>query len=174
MGSRPAGGRAPSRSDHAAGGLLDHLQRQQPFAQVVQRLGDDEVHALVHSHDLLGIDLAHLWRWPFVVVIIDPGVADIARYQGIPLGGDFPGQPHRLAVERFQVAFAAHRLELLAVAIVGQGDHHFGAGAQELAVQLPERIGIIQHDFGDERAFDVAAPLELENVAFSAEYDALG
>jgi hypothetical protein len=107
-------------------------------------------------------------------VVVDPGVADIARHQGIPFGGDIFGQPDRLAVERFQVAFTANRLELLAVAIVGQSNHHFCTGAQELA-QLPERIGIIQHDFGDERAgLDIAAPLELEDVAFGAEHDALG
>jgi hypothetical protein len=66
------------------------------------------------------------------------------------------------------------RLELVAVRVVGQRDHHVRAGAQELAVQLPQRIGLVEDHLGDERArLDVAAALELEDVALGADDDAV-
>ena len=48
------------------------------------------------------------------------------------------------------------------------------ARAQELAMQLAQRVGRVEDHLGDERAgLDVAAALELEDVALGAEDDAV-
>ena len=47
-----------------------------------------------------------------------------------------------------EVAVAADVAELVAVRVVGERDHHVGAGAQELAVQLPQRVGLVEDDLG--------------------------
>ena len=46
-----------------------------------------------------------------------------------------------------------------------------GARVHELAVQLRDELGMIEHDLGDERAgLEVAPPLELEEVALGADH----
>ena len=63
---------------------------------------------------------------------------------------------------------------LLAVAVVGERDHDLGAGAQELAVQLADGVREVEHDLRHVRAaLQVAAALELEQVALGAEHDAV-
>src|SRR3990172_2751902 len=75
-----------------------------------------------------------------------------------------------LAVERLEIVLAADGAELLAVAVVGEGDHDLGAGAEELAVELPHRVGEVEDYLGHVRpALQVAAALELEEVALGAE-----
>ena len=60
------------------------------------------------------------------------------------------------------------------MAVVREGDHDLGAGAQELAVQLAHCIGKVEHDLGNVRpALQVAAALELEEVSLRAEDDVL-
>src|SRR5690349_12267247 len=81
------------------------------------------------------------------------------------------GQPHRLPVHRLQVALAAHVTQLLPVRVVGQRHHHVRARAQELAMQLTHGVRVVEYHLGHERArLDVAAPLQLEDVALGAEY----
>ena len=54
--------------------------------------------------------------------------------------------------------------------VVREGDHHLRPRAQELAVELAHRLGVVEHDLRDERAgLEVAAPLELEQVALGAQ-----
>jgi hypothetical protein len=60
------------------------------------------------------------------------------------------------------------------VAVIRERDHHLGPGAQELAVELGDRLGAVEDDLGDVRAaLQIAAPLELEQVALGAENDAV-
>jgi len=55
-------------------------------------------------------------------------------------GRRFPRQPFRnaqgVAIDRFQLGFAAHHPELLAMGVVGECFHHVGAGVDEVAMQL--------------------------------------
>jgi UDP-N-acetylmuramyl tripeptide synthase len=58
------------------------------------------------------------------------------------------------------------------MAVVGERDHDLRARAQELSVQLSDRVGIVENDLRHERpALKIAAPLQLEEVALSAEDD---
>src|SRR6201985_3326282 len=83
------------------------------------------------------------------------------------------GEPHRLPVHRLQVALAAHVTQLLPVRVVGQRHHHVRARAQELAMQLTHGVRVVEYHLGHERArLDVAAPLQLEDVALGAEHRA--
>src|SRR5207245_401734 len=52
--------------------------------------------------------------------------------------------------------------------------HHLGAGAEELPVQLFQRVRGIQDDLGDVGArLDIPAPLQLEHVTLGVQDDAL-
>ena len=80
----------------------------------------------------------------------------------------------RVAVERLEIVLPADHAHLLAVAVVGERDHDLGTGAQELAMQLAHGVGEVEHDLGHVRAaLQVAAALELEQVALGAEDDAV-
>ena len=55
--------------------------------------------------------------------------------------------------------------------VIGERDHDLRSGAQELSVQLADRVGVVEHHLGHEgAALDVPAPLELEEVALGAEH----
>ena len=82
--------------------------------------------------------------------------------------------PQGVAVERLEVVLAADRAQLVAVAVVGERDHHVGAGAQHLPVQPANGVGEVEHHLGDERpGLQEAAALELEQVALGADDDAV-
>ncbi len=150
--------------------LLDHLQGNQGFSQVVVCLGDDEIYAflyrpgqlfLVHgSHDTGG---RH-----GIAGIICPGIADIACDKRVTLAGDFVGKLHRLTVHPFEVILPAYILQLFAMGIVGQGDHHLASRPEELPVQFFDRLREIKDDFWNVRASLDIAP------AFKFKYIALG
>ena len=77
-----------------------------------------------------------------------------------------------LPVERLEVVLAPDRAQLLAVAVVGERDHHLGAGAEHLAMELPHGLGEVEHDLRHERpGLEVAAPLELEQVTLGSQDD---
>ena len=60
---------------------------------------------------------------------------------------------------------AAHLAQLAAVGVVGQRHHDVGARAQELPVQLGDRIGKVHHRLGHVGAgLDVTPALQLEHV----------
>src|SRR5919199_357162 len=64
--------------------------------------------------------------------------------------------------------------QLLAVRVVRERDHHVRSRAQELAVQLADRLRLVEDHLGHIGAgLDVAAPLQLEDVALGADDDAL-
>jgi hypothetical protein len=155
---------------------LADVEGDQRLAHEVVGLRDHEVHALLdRPSDLLLVLRAHdRARGVGFTRIERPGVADVARHERAALRSHLVGDPHRLAVHGLQVAVTAHIGELLPVRVVGQRHHDVGAGPQELPVQLADGVRLIQDDFGNERArLDVAAPLELEDVALGADHDAV-
>ena len=123
---------------------------------------------------LLVLRADHRARRLRLLGVVGPGVADVAGHERAALGGDLVGDPDRLAVHLLEVVAAPDVAQLVAVGVVGQRDHHVRPGAQELAVQLAQRVGLVEDHLGDERAgLDVAAALELEDVALGAEDDAV-
>jgi hypothetical protein len=59
------------------------------------------------------------------------------------------------------------------VGVVGERHHDVGASAEELTMQLTECVGLIQDHLGYVGAgFDVATPLELEDVSFGSQHEA--
>src|ERR687886_154184 len=64
--------------------------------------------------------------------------------------------------------------QLLSVAVVGEGDHHLGAGPGELAVELAHCLGKVEHDLRDVgAALEVAASLQLEQVPLRSQHHVL-
>src|ERR1039458_8322252 len=109
------------------------LQRDQRLAEIVIGLGDDEVDALVHRPaQLLGVGGTDHIAGRRIVRVVDPGIADVARYQRVALLRDLAGDPDRVPVHRFQGALAADGPQLLPMRVVGERDHHLRARAQEL------------------------------------------
>ena len=63
--------------------------------------------------------------------------------------------------------------QLLAVRVVGERLDDVRARMHEFAVQLRHDLGVLQHDLRDEGAgLQIAAPLELEQIAFGADHRA--
>ena len=151
--------------------LLDRVQREQGLAYVTDGLGDDEVHTLVDGPPHLLVEHgAHGASGLGVSVDEDVGVADIAGNQCISFLRDLSCEADRAAVHLLERALLADQPELLPVGIVGEGQHHVGASAQEVAVQAGDRIGVFQHHFGHVgTGGDVAGPLELEQIALGAD-----
>jgi hypothetical protein len=144
---------------------------------VVVRLGDDEVDALVDGPpELLLVLRAHHGPGRLRVLrVIRPGVADVAGDERSALAGDLVGDADRLAVHLLEVAVTPDVLELLAVRVVGERDHDVGAGAEELAVQLPHGVGRVEDHLRHVRSrLHVSAAFQLEDVAFGADDDAFG
>ena len=129
---------------------------------MVVGLGDHEVDALLDRPPelLLVLRAHHRAGCRRVLGVVRPRVADVPGHQRVALAGDLAGDPHGLAVHRLEVVGAADVLELLAVRVVGERDHHVRARAQELAMQLAQRVGRVEDHFRHERAgLDVAAAL---------------
>jgi hypothetical protein len=56
--------------------------------------------------------------------------------------------------------------------VVGERDHHLGARAQELPVELADGVGIVEHHLRDEGAtLEISAALELEEIALGTQDD---
>ena len=80
----------------------------------------------------------------------------------------------RAAVDRLEVALAADDAQLLAMRVVGERLDDVRARVDEVAMELRHDLRMLEHDLGHERAgLQVAAPLELEDVAFGADDGAL-
>jgi hypothetical protein len=105
-----------------------------------------------------------------IVGIVGVGVAQVARQQGAALIRHLLGDLQRLAIEAFEDLLFANDFELFAVAVIGECFDHVGAGTHELAVQLAHGSGLLEYDLGHVwPGLDVAAPLELEQIALGAE-----
>ena len=75
-----------------------------------------------------------------------------------------------VAVEPLQQVLPADQAEPLAVAVIGEGEHHVGAAAHELLVKLLHHFGVVDHHFGHIASrLEVAAPLHLEQVAAAVD-----
>ena len=73
-----------------------------------------------------------------------------------------------------EVVLPADDAELVAVGVVGERLDDVRAGVDEVAVELVDDLRMLEHDLGDERArLQVAAALELEDVALGADHGAL-
>ena len=102
--------------------------------------------------------------------VIDVRVADVAGEEHAALGCDLLRDRERLPVELLEEMLLADDPHLLAVRVVRERLHDVGARVHEVAVQLRDDLGMIEHDLGNERArLHIAAPLELEEVALGAD-----
>ena len=98
--------------------------------------------------------------------VVDPRVADVAGYERVALGGHLLRDAQRVPVERLEVLLPSDHPQLLAVAVIGEGDHHLGAGAEELPMKLAYGVGKVEHRLRHERStLHVAASLQLEEVS---------
>jgi hypothetical protein len=166
--------RRGERDDRGEPVLADDLDPDERLAEIVVRLGDDEVGAgFDRPANLLAVHLADDLTGAFGIVgVVRPGVADVAGEERTSLVRDLLRQLERVAVERLEVVLATDHPQLLPVPVVGERDHDLGPRAQKLPVQLADGIRIVEHDLWDEgAALEIAAPLELEEIALGAEDD---
>src|SRR5215218_4391640 len=163
------------RDDRGQAGLLDHVERDQRLLGPGERLANDEVDVRVdRPRDLLLEHRPHRRRGFSVARVLDVRVADVAGVQRAGLPRDLGGARKRAAVDLLERVLLADHPQLLAVRVVGEGLDHVGAGVDELAVELGDELRVVEDDLGHERAgLQVAAALELEQVALSADDGAL-
>ena len=157
--------------------LLADLQPDQGLADEVVGLGDDQVDAFLdRPAELLAVLLTDDVTGPLRVCrVVRPRVADVAGHESVTLGGDLVGDPDGLAVQLLELALPPDVLELLAVRVVGERDHDVGAGPQELPVQLPQRVRLVQDHLGDVRTgLDVTPAFEFEDVPLGPDDRTLG
>ena len=84
--------------------------------------------------------------------------------------GDLAGNGDGVAVEPLQQVLPADQAQSLAVAVVGEGEHHVGAAAREFLVKLLDDFRMVDHHFGHiGPRLEVAAPLHLEQVAAAVD-----
>src|SRR4051795_11957641 len=116
--------------------LRADVEGDQRLADVVERLGDHEVDALLDGPaELLLVLRAHDEPGPDRVRGVEgPRVADVAGDEGVALARDLVRDPDGLAVQVLELARAPDVLQLLAVRVVGERDHDVRPGAEELAV----------------------------------------
>ena len=162
------------REDCRQPGALDRLESQERLRAVREGLSDHVVDAgLGGPTDLLlehGADPAA----GFLVRCIDVRVADVAGKERATLLGDLLGEHERLAVQPREHLLLADQAELDAVGVVREGLNDVGARVDELAVELRHELRVIQHDLGHVGAgLEVAAPLQLEEVALGADHGAV-
>ncbi len=156
--------------------LADGLERQQRLGDPRERLRDEKIDPrfLGPAH-LLGEDALDFLVGGPVCRIVDIGVAQIAGEQCAGLAGDRAGDAERCAVHGHQVLLPADDAQLLAVHVVGQRLGDIGAGVHEVHVQLFNHLRVLEEHLGHEGTrLQVAAPLELEQVAFRADHRPLG
>jgi hypothetical protein len=67
------------------------------------------------------------------------------------------------------------RPELFAVGVVGERLDHVRAGVDELAVELRDLLGVVEHDLRHKRpGLEVAPALQFEQVTLGADDGAFG
>ncbi|MFN8186067.1 MAG: hypothetical protein U0R69_03205 [Gaiellales bacterium] len=105
-----------------------------------------------------------------VTIDEDVRVRDIAGEERAALGRDLGGDPERLPVQPLEDVLLADHAQLLAVCVVGQRLDDVRPRVHELAVELADDLGVVEHDLGDERArLEVPAPLELPDIALGTD-----
>src|SRR5208337_2377279 len=159
------------RHDGRQSRALHHVERDLRFAAPVDRLGDEEVGPFIDGpRDLLLEHGAHGRVGRLVVGLIDIGVADVSRHQAAVAISDVPGDPESLPVDVFQNTLSADYPELLAMSVIGEGFHNVAAGMHEILMQPLDHLRILDYRLRHESArLKVAAPLQLEEIAFRAD-----
>ncbi len=106
-----------------------------------------------------------------VLGLVDVGVGNVTGKQAAAFGGYLLGDRQCLTVERLEDLLLADDLQLLAVAVVGERLDHVRAGVDEIPVQLAHHLGMVEHHLGHVGpGLQVAAPLELEQIALGADH----
>ena len=83
---------------------------------------------------------------------------------------DPAGNGDGVAVQPLEQMFPADQAEPLAVAVIGEGEHHIGAAAHQLLMKLLDHFRVVDHDFGHiAPRLQIAAPLHLEEVAAAVD-----
>src|SRR5271165_2751520 len=159
------------RHDGRQSRALHHVERDLRFAAPVDRLGDEEVGPFIDGpRDLLLEHGAHGRVGRLVVGLIDIGVADVSRHQAAMAISDVPGDPESLPVDVFQNTLSADYPELLAMSVIGEGFHDVAAGMHEILMQPLHHLRILDYRLRHESArLKIAAPLQLEEIAFRAD-----
>ena len=158
-------------------GRLGALDEQERLAEVGEGLADPEVGrpGVELVLELPIEELADVVRARGVLRQVRPGEREVAGDQRVALRGDLPSDTDGRAVDLVHLAGQPHRRELVVARVEGHRLQHLGTRAQELAVELREGVRMLDHHLGRERArLDVAALLELEQVAAVAEDGAIG
>ena len=90
-----------------------------------------------------------------------------------PSVGDLASDAHGITVDLVDLARQPHGRELVVARVEGHRLQDLRAGTQELAVQLRERVGMLDDDLGRERPrLNVPTLLELEQVSAVAQHRA--
>ena len=142
------------------------------FAQMRERLADDVIDALFgRPADLLLEHGAGGRIRRRVVGVVHVGIAGPASEQRAGMAVDDPaGDGDGIAVELLQQVFPADKAQSLAVAVIGEGEHHIRTAAHQLLVQLLDDLRMVDHDFRHIAAGrKVAAPFHLEEVAAAVD-----
>src|SRR6185437_15869941 len=72
---------------------------------------------------------------------------------------------------RLEILLAADEAQLLAMPVIGEGLDDVGAGMHELAVELLDELRVLQYHLRHEgTGLEIAAPLELEEIALGADH----
>jgi hypothetical protein len=160
------------RHDRRQARRLDHVGRDQRLLRPRERLADDELGTAVDGPaDLLLEHAADRVTGGRVVRAEHVGVADVAGEHRAGVARDVGRDAQRLAVHLLEQVLLPDDPQLLAVRVVGERLDDVRAGVHELAVQLGDELPMLEHYLGDERAgLQVAAPLELEQVALGADH----
>src|SRR5271165_446781 len=159
------------RYDGRQSRALHHVERDLRLAAPVDRLGDEEVGPFIDGPcDLLLEHGAHGRVGRLVVGLIGIGVADVSRHQAAMAISDVPGDPESLPVDVFQNILSADYPELLAMSVISEGFHDVAAGMHEIVMQPLDHLRILDYRLRHESArLKVAAPLQLEEIAFRAD-----
>ena len=162
------------RDDGRVARLLDDLEREQASSTC------EKVSAMMKStpasdaQPTCSSNIARTVVLRLGVVRIDVGIADVPGEERPALGCDLLRDRERLPVELLEQVLLPDDPHLLAVRVVRERLHDVGARVHEVAVQLRDDLGMVEHDLGHERAgLQVAAPLELEEIALGADHRAL-
>ena len=105
--------------------------------------------------------------------VVRPGEREVPGDERVALRRHLPSDADGVAVDLVDLAGEADGRELVIARVEGHRLEDLGAGAQEFAVQLRERIRVFDHHLGCERSrLHVPALLELEQVPAVAEHRA--
>ena len=148
------------RHHHGQARRLRALDEQQRLAEPAERLADPEV-------GRPGVDLvlelpveqrAHVVGRRGVVGLVGPRQGQVPGDQRVALVGDLARDLHGVPVDLVDLPVQPDGGELVVARVEGHRLQDVDAGAQELAVQLRQRVGVFDHHLGRERARPARSP----------------